>query len=78
MIDKSIAILTWGLRGGSLTNYTTALVWGLWNMGVKNLSIYYVASGIGSHVSFPEAVELVPLGTERVRNIFDRYRLRGK
>ncbi len=69
MNNKSIAILTWGLQGGSLTNYTTALVWGLWKIGVRDLSIFYVASGIGSHVSLPEEVELVPLGTERVRKM---------
>ena len=60
MTNKSIAILTWGLQGGSLTNYTSALVWGLWNMGVKDLSIYYVANGIGSHITIPQGVELVP------------------
>lgn len=69
MINKSIAILTWGLGGGSLANYTTALVWGLWKIGVKDLSIYYVASGVGSHITIPEGVELVPLGTERVRKM---------
>ncbi|NBD32733.1 MAG: glycosyltransferase [Cyanobacteria bacterium] len=68
-MNKSIAILVWGLRGGSLTNYTTALVWGLWKIGVKNLSIYYVATGIGPHVTFPKEVELVHLGTERVRKM---------
>ncbi|MEM7756843.1 MAG: glycosyltransferase [Cyanobacteria bacterium P01_A01_bin.40] len=66
MTNKSIAILTWGLQGGSLANYTTALVWGLWNIGFKDLSIYYVKSGIGDYISIPPGVELVPLGTERV------------
>lgn len=65
--QESIAILTWGLRGGSLTNYTAALVEGFWQAGLRNLSVFYIADGVDPHVQFPAGVELVPLGAKRSR-----------
>ncbi len=65
--SPSIAILTWGLQGGSLANYTAALTQGLWDAGVRNLYLFYVTNGPGSHVQIPEGVTLVPLGAGRSR-----------
>jgi len=65
--SPSIAILTWGLQGGSLANYTAALTQGLWEAGVRNLYLFYVTDGPGSHVQIPEGVTLVPLGAGRSR-----------
>lgn len=63
----SIAILTWGLQGGSLANYTAALTNGFWEAGVRKLYVFYVTDGPGSHVQLPEGVTLVPLGAGRSR-----------
>ena len=69
MFEGSIAILTWGLRGGSLANFTSALVWGLWEIGVRNIDLVYVVDGIGSHISLPKGINLVPLGSNHSRSI---------
>lgn len=67
MNQPSIAILTWGLKGGSLANYTAALTQGLWDAGVKEIYLFYVADGPSNYVSLPEGVKLVPLGANRSR-----------
>jgi glycosyltransferase involved in cell wall biosynthesis len=67
MKQPSIALLTWGLQGGSLANYTAAMTQGFWQAGVQELYIFYVTDGLSHHISIPEGVTLVPLGAGRSR-----------
>lgn len=67
MLDCSIGILTWGLAGGSLANYTAALMQGFWDLGLRNLYVLYVAEGPGDNLRLPPGVNLVPLGSGRAR-----------
>ena len=68
MKDPSIALLTWGLKGGSLANYTLALAQGFLDAGVTNVYIIYIARGPGEGVDVPDGVELVPLNAKRSRS----------
>lgn len=67
MKKLSIGLLTWGLKGGSLANYTLALVQGFLDAGIEKISLIYIARGPGQGVQIPEGVELVPLNAKRAR-----------
>ena len=62
-----IALLVWGLKGGSLANYAAALLRGFWDNGERDLYVFYIAEGPGSHIQIPEGVTLIPLGAKRSR-----------
>ena len=68
MKKPSIAMLTWGLKGGSLANYTLALSQGFLEAGVQKVYLIYIAKGPGEGVTVPEGVELVPLNAKRARS----------
>lgn len=62
-----IAIVTWGLSKGALTNVTSALTTGLWNIGARDLAVLYLSHGPGEHNPIPRGVKLVSLGVRRAR-----------
>lgn len=69
MIKKpSIAILTWGLKGGSLANYTLALARGFLDAGITQIYVAYIARDPGEGVEIPAGVELIPLNAKRARS----------
>ncbi|NEP19318.1 MAG: glycosyltransferase [Leptolyngbya sp. SIO4C1] len=68
MQKLSIALLTWGLKGGSLANYTLALAQGFLEAGVEKIYLVYIARGPGEGVEIPSQVELVPLEAHRSRS----------
>ncbi|MEM9808617.1 MAG: glycosyltransferase [Cyanobacteria bacterium P01_D01_bin.56] len=67
MKNPSIAILTWGLNGGSLANYTLALAQGFLDAGLEKIYIIYVAQGPDSQEMLLNGVEVIPLNAKRSR-----------
>jgi glycosyltransferase involved in cell wall biosynthesis len=68
MKKPSIALLTWGLKGGSLANYTLALAQGFIDAGIEQIYLIYIARDPGEGVTIPKGVELVPLRAQRSRS----------
>lgn len=64
---SSIAMFTWGLSGGAITNIVAALARGFAELGIPKLYIVYIKDAPEQRVDFPETAELVKLGAKQVR-----------
>lgn len=64
---SSIAIFSWGLSGGAITNIVAALAKGFAELGISKLYIVYINDAPKSKVDLPETAELVKLGVKQVR-----------
>jgi glycosyltransferase involved in cell wall biosynthesis len=70
MKSQAIAIFTWGLSGGAITNIVAALARGFADLGVKQIYILYIKDAPEQRVNFPEGVELVKLEAKQARWAF--------
>lgn len=66
----AIAIFTWGLSGGAITNIVAALTRGFVDLGIPQIYILYIKDAKEKRVEFPEGVKLVKLGAKQARWAF--------
>lgn len=67
MTPESIAIFTWRLSGGAITNIASALARGFKDLGIKKIYILYVCEDGDRDTRFPEDTQFVHLGVKRAR-----------
>lgn len=68
MFKGSIAIFTWGLSGGAITNIVAALTRGFTELGVAKIFIIYIKDAPPEQrVDFPPSVESIKLGVKQAR-----------
>jgi len=69
MKSQSIAVFTADISaaGAAMANHTAALLQGLHECGIPDLSVVYLQDQPGAQASIPAAVKRVPLGVSRSR-----------
>ncbi len=63
----SIALFTWGLSPGAITNIVATLAKGFINLGIKQIYIVYLNDSANQRVDFPQETELIPLGVKQTK-----------
>ena len=67
---KSVALFSWGLSGGAITNVVATLAKGFVALKVPKVYIVYLHDAKGKRVDLPPEVELIPLGVKQTKLSF--------
>jgi len=67
---NSIALVTWGLSGGAITNIVAALSKGFIDLEIDNVYVLYLHDSSHNRIEFPQGVKLIPLGVKQTKLSF--------